>query len=423
MTSTLRKSLFLASGIAAFLFVAIFAVSYLHSNGVAQPLLACVMRLASLLGAPGLAIALTVVPPANHHLGTAGQIILICGAFGFYFVLGMYFFRSRRGSVRMSADERTEKEKSEDPVGATGTELSQTIVPAGMSRRRLLRIATGAGAARVVSTCGAGAVAYSLFFEPFRIEVTRHVLPLRGLPLELDGIRLVQITDIHHGPWLSIAHVERVIRIANSLTPDVILLTGDYVLRSTKYIDPVVSTFTAFKPKIGVVATLGNHDWWESVGMTRDAFRRVRIPLIDNDRTFLSSERKLTKEVPRQGLCIGGVGDFYEDEIDPDRAFRGVSPAMPRILISHNPDVAEEVGTLRDHRIDLMVSGHTHGGQVWIPGLGTPIVPSMYGQKYASGFVDGPRCRVYVSRGLGNSVLPMRFGVTPEITLFELKRA
>jgi predicted MPP superfamily phosphohydrolase len=97
---------------------------------------------------------------------------------------------------------------------------------------------------------------------------------------------------------------------------------------------------------------------------------------------------------------------------------------MPRLLLSHNPDAAEDPRFLRArHRVDLMLSGHTHGGQVRLPVVGAPVIPSKYGQKYAAGLVQGPRCPVYVSRGLGLSGLPVRFGVPPEIVLFELQRA
>ena len=97
---------------------------------------------------------------------------------------------------------------------------------------------------------------------------------------------------------------------------------------------------------------------------------------------------------------------------------------MPRILLSHNPDVAEEPGLLNSgHRVDLILSGHTHGGQIRLPLIGTPVTNSRYGSKYAAGLVQGPRCPVFISRGIGTTVLPIRLGVPPEIALIELHRA
>jgi predicted MPP superfamily phosphohydrolase len=97
---------------------------------------------------------------------------------------------------------------------------------------------------------------------------------------------------------------------------------------------------------------------------------------------------------------------------------------MPRVLLSHNPDVAEENEFLASgYRVDLMLSGHTHGGQVRLPGIGTPVTNSVYGQKYAAGLVDGPVCPVYVSRGLGMTAMPIRFACRPEIAVIELRCA
>jgi predicted MPP superfamily phosphohydrolase len=233
----------------------------------------------------------------------------------------------------------------------------------------------------------------------------------------------VQLSDIHHGPWVPLSFVDRMVKITNALDPDLILLNGDYVSSSSRFIKPVVQRLANLRARIGVLGVLGNHDWWEGVGETRDHFREVDIPLIDNSRMFVSPERKLVKDA-RNGLCVAGVGDYWEDEIDFVGALKGVPDEMPRLLLSHNPDVAE-VPELANHeyRVDLMLSGHTHGGQVRLPLLGTPIVPSSYGQKYAQGLVQGPGCQVYITRGIGLTVLPVRLGVPPEITLIELTTA
>src|SRR5262249_24297196 len=125
-----------------------------------------------------------------------------------------------------------------------------------------------------------------------------------------------------------------------------------------------------------------------------------------------------------QGLAVCGVGDLWEDDQDYERALDDLPEEMPRLLLSHNPDVAEEKSFIRSGlRVDLMLSGHTHGGQIWVPGFGTPIVPSRYGQKYAGGWGGGPPGPVFVSRGLGLSMLPLRRGVTPEIAVLELRTA
>jgi hypothetical protein len=172
-----------------------------------------------------------------------------------------------------------------------------------------------------------------------------------------------------------------------------------------------------------VVGVLGNHDWWEGRPQTQRAFERAEIPLIDNGRLFVTTGRTLRPSAA-SGLCLAGVDDLWEGYPEYHMALDGVPKSMPRILLSHNPDVAEEPRFLADRwRVDLMLSGHTHGGQIRIPGLGTPMIPSRYGQKYASGLVQGPGCPVFVCRGIGTTIMPLRLGVPPEIAVIELKSA
>ncbi len=282
-------------------------------------------------------------------------------------------------------------------------------------RRRFLATAVKAGAA-----AGAAGFGYALVAEPRWFAVTRRTLPVRDLPPELDGLRLVQLTDIHHGPWLSQGYVRRVVEAANDLRPDLVLLTGDYVSDSPRYIGPIVAELARLRPKVGCVAVLGNHDWYVDGPRTREELTRVGVPLLDNGRLVLTPDRRLVADAPA-GLALCGVGDLWTDTQDYDAALAGLPPGMPRLLLSHNPDVAEEPEFVAaGHRVDYMISGHTHGGQVRVPLLGTPVVPSRYGQKYASGLVQGPACPVFVCRGIGLSVLPVRLGVSPEIAVLEL---
>jgi predicted MPP superfamily phosphohydrolase len=177
------------------------------------------------------------------------------------------------------------------------------------------------------------------------------------------------------------------------------------------------------RARIGVVAVLGNHDWWEDEARTRRAFDAAGIPLLDNGRRILTPGRRLVREAA-EGLAVCGVGDLWEDLQDYEHALGGLPAGMTRLLLAHNPDVAEEPGLVRGgRRVDLLLSGHTHGGQVRLPGLGTPLVPSRYGQKYAQGLIQGPVCPVFVSRGIGVSMLPLRCGVSPEIAVLELRTA
>jgi predicted MPP superfamily phosphohydrolase len=285
------------------------------------------------------------------------------------------------------------------------------IAPSPSRRQLLGRLAAGAGAATL---------AYAYLNEPWNFCITRRRLFIRDLHPSLNGLTIAQLSDIHHGPWTNITHVRRIVTAANALNADLIALTGDYVYASPQYIAPVMRELAALNAKAGVVAVLGNHDWWEGLIETRRELQRANIPLIDNTRLVLSPDRKL-EAGGSEGLCIAGVGDYWMDVLDFGAALGGLPDDMPRLLLSHQPDVAEDsVFRRTGFRVDLMISGHTHGGQIRIPGLGTPVVPSKYGQKYASGLVQGPVCPVFVSRGLGTTIMPLRFGVQPEIAVIEL---
>ena len=267
----------------------------------------------------------------------------------------------------------------------------------------------------------AGIAGHSVLIEPQRLRVARYAISVRDLPAALDGFRIVQISDTHYGPFVSLRYVRGAIEQANALEGDIVILTGDYVHKTPLAIGPGVDALKHVKARLGVVATLGNHDHWEGADAVRAAFAEIRVPLIDNARRFLTREGLHDEPIARESICIGGVGDLWTDRVDFARALADAPDAMPRILLAHNPDTAEEVppGT----RIDLMCSGHTHGGQVWVPGFGTPVLPSAYGQKYAGGLCQGPRCPVVVSRAVGMAVMPVRFCIPPELVEITLTRA
>jgi uncharacterized protein len=302
------------------------------------------------------------------------------------------------------------------PPGAPSRPTPGSAPQTRPTRRRFL------GTAVKLAAAGAGVgFGYALVAEPRWFVVTRRTLPVCGLPPELDGLRLAQLTDIHHGPWLSLDYVHQVVDTANALRPDLVLLTGDYVSDSPRYIEPVVGELARLRPKIGSVAVLGNHDWYEDAELTRQELTRIGVPLLDNTRLVLTPERLLSPDAVT-GLALCGVGDLWTSHQDYRAALGELPRAMPRLLLSHNPDVAEEEAFRRSGlRVDYMISGHTHGGQIQVPFMGTPVVPSRYGQKYASGLVWGPACPVFVCRGIGLSVLPLRLGVSPEIAVLELK--
>ena len=217
------------------------------------------------------------------------------------------------------------------------------------------------------------------------------------------------LADLHHGPFVPLSHIRRVVDLTNSLKPDLVVLCGDYVSKSARYIAPVCGELKRLEARMGRFAVLGNHDHWESAVESRIQVDRAGIELVDNRGVWLR------RGGSRLRLC--GVGDLWTDHQDIAAALGGAHEDDAVILLSHNPDYAEY---LDDTRVGLMLSGHTHGGQVVLPGYGAPIVPSGFGSKYLGGLVQGPRCSVLVSRGIGTSGPPVRLFCRPEVVLVTL---
>lgn len=241
------------------------------------------------------------------------------------------------------------------------------------------------------------------------MEVVRVTLPLPRLPHSFSGFRVAFLTDIHHGPFTSLDYVRSVVRTTLELQPDLILLGGDYSLKDRKYIRPCFEVLSCLKAPLGVFGVLGDHDYWHGLDDTRAGFAAANITELTNRGVWLE----------RSGyrFRLAGVDDLWYGKVDVERAVGEATTADACLLISHNPDVAE---TLRDPRVGLMLSGHTHGGQVVFPGERAPFVPSRYGRKYLRGICQAPATSVYVSRGLGCTSVPVRIGCRPELTLLTL---
>ncbi len=308
------------------------------------------------------------------------------------------------------------------------------------SRRRFLVDAPCA----VVALGGAGALAKGEFIDPWNLQVRRYTAPIRDLPRGLDGLRLVHISDTHLGPRIPAAFVRTAVDAAIALKPDLFCLTGDYIHNGKGFIPPAAELFKPLTATgIPVVGVLGNHDWYGDGHTMSRALEDIGVRMIDNTRVFLDpSDRRLRFDPPAgEALCIAGLGDMLTDWVDAAAALSGLPEDMPRLLLAHNPDTGDvvvgsapfwKIGSYAKGyvpagrtppRLDLVLSGHTHGGQVRLPFLGTPMVPSRFGQKYAGGLVQGPGFQICISRGVGMSLLPVRFGVPPEIIEITLTRA
>ncbi|MBX3389594.1 MAG: metallophosphoesterase [Phycisphaeraceae bacterium] len=300
-------------------------------------------------------------------------------------------------------------------------------LPTRFSRRKFLTDGLVFGS----SAAALSVVADAACIEPARLRLQRYTVAIRDLPREFEGLRLAQLTDTHLGPRVPAEFIDAAIRMAIGLQPDVFLLTGDYVHCGLEWIEPATRQFFPLvatgKPVVGV---LGNHDWFNDGSRMSRSLSAVGVRMIDNDRVFLSAsgsrEFSLASSPVGPSICIGGLGDLRQHHIDPERALAFVDPRMPRLVIAHNPDSAEESSVVSRGapRIDLMICGHTHGGQVRIPGIGTGTgLMSQYGDRYSAGLVQGPKCLVLISRGIGISLVPFRFLVPPEVVEITLTRS
>jgi predicted MPP superfamily phosphohydrolase len=292
--------------------------------------------------------------------------------------------------------------------------------PPDLSRRRLMFDASlglagvGTGGVMLVATC----------VTPWDFKVARYTVSIPRLPRALEGLRLVQLSDTHLGPRIPADYIRRVVDHAIALKPDLFVLSGDYVHNGAGPNELAVALFEPLTRAAPVIGVLGNHDWY---GDGPDMARRLKaigVRLVDNDRVFLTSDKRVADVDDGSSLCIAGFGDLKTATVEPESALGHVDETTPRIVISHNPDTAELPEVVRGPRVDLMISGHYHGGQVKFPIIGTlPFIQSRHGTKYFGGRVDGPAFPVIVSRGIGMSIMPVRLGVPPELVEITLTRA
>jgi len=252
---------------------------------------------------------------------------------------------------------------------------------------------------------------YRLFRRQTQVEFPEVEVPIERLPRPFEGFRIAQLSDPHHSRYSRIEDLERLVELVNEREPDFVALTGDYVSHHGRYAGPCLGVLGKLRARFGVYGVLGNHDYYEGVEHTREAFRRAGIPLLVNEHA----------EIEKDGarICVAGVDDPGLGNPDLDAALEGVPEEEPVVLLCHNPDFAETIGP---GSVDLMLSGHTHGGLVLFPVVGPLRVPSKHGRKYLSGLRWGPHVRVYVSRGVGAAVVPFRLRCSPEVPIHRLVR-
>jgi uncharacterized protein len=266
------------------------------------------------------------------------------------------------------------------------------------------------------------------------LSVEKLTVKIAGLPASLQGTKLVQMSDLHYdGLRLSEEMLEKAIAVSNEAEPDLILLTGDYVTDDPTPIQKLVLRLKHLQSRVGICAVLGNHDIYykRSKAEITDALTSIGVTVLWNEIAY-----PLGKELP-----IVGLGEYWTKEFNPTPVMNQLDPATPRIVLSHNPDTAE---ILKQWRVDLQLSGHTHGGQIVLPGVGPLVlhyskltrklprklrrlVPILRADcskvvrhwEWAEGFHQVGTNQLYVNRGLG-TYAPGRLFCPPEVTVITL---
>jgi predicted MPP superfamily phosphohydrolase len=262
-----------------------------------------------------------------------------------------------------------------------------------------------------------GGLIYANQLEPAWLDVVRVTLRLKRLPAAFSGFRIAQISDIHMGGWMNRARLERVVQMVLAEKPDVVAITGDYLLGghgwSAEYEQALADAAAALEPLAAStvpVTVMGNHDHWTDVKKIRAKLQGIGIHDLSNHAMSISRGG--------ESFYIGGVDSVYDGHDDLDQTLSQLPPNAPAILLCHEPDFADI--SAATGLFDLQISGHSHGGQVIIPFHG-PIKTPKHGHKYPLGLYRVGEMFQYTNRGVGMLFPYVRFNCRPEITVFTLE--
>jgi uncharacterized protein len=278
--------------------------------------------------------------------------------------------------------------------------------------RKIFRIAV-AVALLIIISC----LVWGFFIEPNRLIVRQETIRIDNWPKELSGLRIAVIGDFHTGaPFINDEKLKRIVELTNQAQPDLIVLLGDYMSPNSWHSHRVEPEVTAadlknLRAPLGVYAILGNHDWWYDGEKVRRAFEANGIRVLEDDLAEVKwRDRSFT---------LVGLADLWTRPQHVRETIDRAPQGSTIIALTHNPDVFPSL----PQRVPLLLAAHTHGGQVNLPLFGTPIVPSNFGSKYTADHVFENDHHMFVTTGIGTSILPVRFRVPPEIVILTIKKS
>lgn len=279
-----------------------------------------------------------------------------------------------------------------------------------MNRPRISRRKFLAG----LCVAGLGTAAYMRWCEAGWLQVGRHSVALHaGLP----QVRILHLSDLHASPVVSLAQINEAIQLGLSLEPDLVCLTGDFITWKYDHFDEFGSLLKHLSKRAPCFACLGNHDGgrWSARRGYRDTSKVAAM--LDKSGIVLLHNASATVNINYRRLRVVGVGDLWAGDLEPGKAFSGVQTSLGEtiVLLSHNPDTKDD---MRDYPWDLMLCGHTHGGQLWLPLIGAPFAP-VRDKRFVKGLVPWNGRWVHVTKGVGN-IHGLRLNCPPEISLLTL---
>jgi predicted MPP superfamily phosphohydrolase len=259
------------------------------------------------------------------------------------------------------------------------------------------------------------------FLESEHPEVTRIDIRMRRLPPAFDGFTIAQLSDFHYEKDFSIVPIRKGIELVNGLHPDLVVLTGDYVSvpmldyhsgsarRFARNAGPCAELLSKLTAPFGTYAVLGNHDGASDPAYVMRALQGQGIPVLMN--------RSVPIEHGKARIWLTGIDDVLEGWPNLDAALKQVPRNEMTVLLAHEPDFADQIDPAR---VDLQLAGHSHGGQIWIPGIGAPWLPPL-ARKYPRGLYQVGKLTLYTNLGIGTIRMPIRLNCPPEVTLITLR--
>jgi len=256
--------------------------------------------------------------------------------------------------------------------------------------------------------------AWALWWEPSSLRIVRQTIAVSPWHAADSGLKIAVLSDLHVGsPHRSLANLKDVVTATNSEKPDLIVLLGDYVISGVvggHFVEPepIATELAELKAPLGVVAVLGNHDWWYNGERVRKALASRGIRVLENE--------NLRRTYQGQSFWLCGLADLWTrgEKLLPTLA--EIQDTDPILVLMHNPDLFPQMPA----RVSLSLAGHTHGGQVNLPLIGRVVVPSKFGQRFAYGLIEENGKKLFVTEGIGTSIVPVRFRAAPEIVLLTI---